>query len=148
MVLFPFCRQTFRLVWHLEGKGEDFLVTALSYVLCWWFFEIFFFFLPFCFISPCQRPLSAAHPSWPQLVPTVYQGCHRGLGRLNKGGSVSFVPSKIVSAPMGTKLSRKPGEGVVGKVQSRGNLTTHPKSKGKESEKERRRWCSRVLLDI
>lgn len=56
--------------------------------------------LPFCFTSPCQRPLSAVHPAWPQLVPTVYRDCHQAHGGLNKGGSVPFVLSRIVSAPL------------------------------------------------
>ena len=56
--------------------------------------------LPFCFSSPCQRPLSAVHPAWPQLVPTVYRDCHQAHGGLNKGGSVPFVLSRIDNAPL------------------------------------------------
>lgn len=53
------------------------------------------FVLLFCFSSPCQRPLSTAHPAWPQPVPTVYCGCHQAHGGPNKGGSVSIVLPRI-----------------------------------------------------
>lgn len=49
------------------------------------------FVLLLCFSSPRQRPLSAAHPAWPQPVPSVYWDCHRALRGSNKGGSVPIV---------------------------------------------------------
>lgn len=52
-------------------------------------FELFVLLL--CFSSPRQRPLSAAHPAWPQSVPSVYWDSHRTLRGSNKGGSVPIV---------------------------------------------------------
>lgn len=44
------------------------------------------FVLLYCFSSPRQRPLSAAHPAWPLPVPTVYCDCHQAHGGPTKGG--------------------------------------------------------------
>lgn len=74
--------------------------------VCWWRKIQTLFVLLFCFSSPCQRPLSAAHTVWPQPVPTVYCDCHQAHGGPNKGGSVPIVLPRIVSPSLGTNWAK------------------------------------------
>ena len=80
------------LVWNTSG----------TFCVCCRKIQTLLFVLLFCFSSPCQRPLSVAHPAWPQPVPTVYCDCHQAYGGPNKGGSVPIVLPRFVNHSLGT----------------------------------------------